>query len=118
MLLEPFPKHPCQLTYVLLLTTHLVILEPIDNHTVLSNHIPVFWAHQEVPDAVTSFKMYLDHNLATCILAAFTEPLSICDHHKDVPVYVVTVIVSILYVVVILGLIPTMCITVVCQKSV
>ena len=64
-----------------------------------------------MPDGVASFKMYLNPNLDTYILEASTKPLGVWDNYVDVPV-VVTTVVSLVYVVVVLGLVTTMSIVV------
>ena len=118
MFLEPFTKSPCQFTYALLLATHLVTLGPADYPTLLSDLIPVFGSHKEISDGVASFKMFLDPNLATYILEAVTKPLDVWDHHVDVTVFVITIVVSLVYVVVVLGLITNMSVAIVGLKSV
>ena len=59
MFFESYPKSPFQFICVLLFTTCLGTLEPIDYPTFLDDLIPGFGGHQEIPDSVASFKMYL-----------------------------------------------------------
>ena len=87
MFLELFPKSPCQLTYVILFTTCLGTLDPIDHTNFLGDLISVFGGQWEFPDNVASCKMYLDPYLNAYILEAFAKPLSIGDHHVYVAVF-------------------------------
>ena len=107
MFLEPFLESPCQFIYALLLTTHLVTLEPVDNSTFLSGLISVFGCHKEVLDGIASFKICRDPDLATYILEAFAKSLGVWDHHVDFPFIFVTIVVSLMYAVIVLGLITT-----------
>ena len=104
MLLEPFPKSLCQVTSVLLLTTHMVTLEPAGYPIFLSNVIPDLGSHQEIPDGTTFLEMYLDPSLTTYILEAFVKSFGVRDQSVGHTVFVV----SLVSVVVVFGLITTM----------
>ena len=95
----------------------LVTLEPVDYPTFLGDLIPVLWSHHEVSDGIASFKMYLDSNLATYNLEAFTKPPG-AGPHIDAVVAVAVDVVSLVYSMVVMGLITTMSIIVVGLKSV
>ena len=118
MLLEPFPKSLCQVTSVLLLTTHMVTLEPTNYPIFLSDVIPALWGHHDGPDDPASLEMYLNSNLANAFLKLFAESLCVRDYHVDHTVFVVLIVVSLVSVVVVFGLITTMSIVVVSLKSV
>ena len=62
--------------------------------------------------------MYLDPHLTTYILEAFAKPFGIGDHHVDVAVFVVIIVVSLVSSVDILGLTDTVPIVDICLKSV
>ena len=108
------PKVLADFTYVLPLKIHKITLEPVDYPNFLCDLIPVFWGHQEVPDGVFSFKVYLNLHLTTCLLEAFAKPLGVRDHYIDVAVPVIFLV----SVMVVLGLIDSMSVVDVGQKFV
>ena len=98
----------------------MVTLEPVNYPTFLGDITPVFWGHQDVTDGVASFKIYLQPNLATYIFEALTKSPSIWSYQVDIPVLdvIVVVAISLVYVVVVMGLITTMPIVVASLKSI
>ena len=75
MFFQPFPKNPCRLPYVFLLTIHPVTLMHADYPTLLSDIIPVLGSHQEVFDGVAFFKIDLEPHLTANNFKAVIKPL-------------------------------------------
>ena len=75
MFFKPFPKSPCRLPCVLLITLWPVTPIPVYHSTFLCDVTLVLWGHQEASDGITSLKVDLDPQFITNVFKHLLNPL-------------------------------------------